>query len=506
MTPATRPPKPPRHHHVGTLVGGKYRIKRLLGTGGMGAVYKAENTAVGRTVAVKVLHPHLADDGVTLARFQREARVAASVDHPHVVSVLDMGVGDDGAPFLVMEYVRGKSLAELVRVRGPLEARRACHVMGQILAGLEAVHERGVVHRDLKPENVLLTVESGREDFVKILDFGIAAFVESAARAPGAELTPIGRAMTTPYYASPEQLSGATMGRDARVDIYAAGVLLYELLAGNRPFVESNLADLCRAIVADPPPPLRAFRKDLPAGLEDVVLQAMAKEASQRFPSARAMLEALVPFGASFTDDLPEPTDTFTVDLRALREREAAASKDTPTKDTGGAGVLGVDVVGALVEVLEKRTTREALAAGAKAEGLAWPPRRDGWGEGRWLAFVESVDRALGRGDRRLLAEAGRALATRGSRFASPELVVGAAAERWTSFFRDGKARIAEIGRGYGVLEIDHPAPMLARSVVFVGYLDEALALAGGRDVEARLTKAGALGDERDRVEISWST
>lgn len=503
MTPAERPPKvAPRHHHVGTLVGGKYRIKRLLGTGGMGAVYKAENTTIGRTVAVKVLHPHLADDGVTLARFQREARVAAGVDHPHVVSVLDLGVGDDGAPFLVMEYVRGKNLAEIVHARGPLEPKRACHVLGQILAGLEAVHAHGVVHRDLKPENVLLTVESGREDFVKILDFGIAAFVENAARAPGVELTPIGRAMTTPYYASPEQLSGATMGRDARVDIYAAGVLLYELLAGTRPFVDKNLADLCHAIVNDPPPPLRAFCKDVPPGLELVVLRALAKDPNARFATAREMLEALVPFGASLTDDLPEPTDTFTVDLRALREREAKST----ISENGLRGVLASDVVAAMTETLERRSTRDALVNGAKAQGLVWPPSAATWSDDRWLGFVESMDRSTGRGDRRLVAEVGRGLARRGARFVSPELVVGAATERWLSFFREGGARIAELGRGYGIVEVTHPSPSLARSVLFVGYLDEALALAGGRDVEARLTKAAALGDARDRVEISWST
>lgn len=504
MTPAERPPKvAPRHHHVGTLVGGKYRIKRLLGTGGMGAVYKAENTTIGRTVAVKVLHPHLADDGITLARFQREARVAAGVDHPHVVSVLDLGVGDDGAPFLVMEYVRGKSLAEVLHARGPLDPKRACHVVGQILAGLEAVHAHGVVHRDLKPENVLLTVESGREDFVKILDFGIAAFVETAARTPGAELTPIGRAMTTPWYASPEQLSGATMGRDARVDIWAAGVLLYELLAGTRPFVDKNIADLCRAIVTDPPPPLRVFRKDVPPGLELVVMRALAKDPNERFASAREMLEALVPFGASLTDELPEPTDTFTVDLRALREREAAANT---ISENGLGGVLASDVVAAMTDTLERRGTRDALVLGAKSEGLAWPPSAAAWSDDRWLALVESMDRSVGRGDRRLVADVGRGLARRGVRFASPELVVGSASERWLSFFRDGGARVAELGRGYGILEITHPSPSLARSVLFVGFLDEALTLAGGRDVEARLTKAAALGDSRDRIEISWST
>lgn len=283
------------------MVGGEYRIKGLLGAGGMGAVYEAGD-ASGGTVAVKVLHPHLAEDDVARARFLREARVLARIDHPHVVSVVDMGVGDDGECFLVMEYVQGGSLAEMMDACAPIDASRACDVVGQVLAGLGAVHGGGVVHRDLKPENVLLTVEEGRRDFAKILDFGIAAFTGEAARALNTELTPIGRVMTTLFYASPEQLAGVTTGRDARVDIYAAGVLLYEMLAGHRPFVDQNPVDLCRAIVSSPPPPMKVFRRDVPQGLEAVVLRALAKDPAERFSCAREMLEALAPFGARISD------------------------------------------------------------------------------------------------------------------------------------------------------------------------------------------------------------
>ncbi len=283
---------------MGAAIGGEYRIERLLGRGGMGSVYEAESTALGRTVAVKVLHGHLADDGVTIARFQREARAAASVRHPHVVEVLDVGVGPSGAPYLVMEYVRGRSLAETLRDGGPFEPSRAADVAGQILDGLGALHARGVVHRDLKPDNVLLTARQGRSDFVKLFDFGVATYVEGVHEATRAQdLTPSGRTMGTPYYASPEQIGGSG-GRDPRVDIYAVGVLAYEMLTGHRPFVAGNFADLCEAILCQEPPPMRAFRKDVPAGLEAVVRLALSKDPEARYGDADEMLAALVPFGA----------------------------------------------------------------------------------------------------------------------------------------------------------------------------------------------------------------
>lgn len=493
---------------MGTVLGGKYRVKRLLGTGGMGSVYKAENTTIGRTVAVKVLHPHLSDDGVALTRFQREARAAAGMQHPHVVQVLDMGVDDGGAPFIVMEYVRGKSAAQLLRLRGAIAPKRAAHIVGQVLDALEQVHSRGIIHRDLKPENVLLTVHQGREDFAKIFDFGVAAFIESAWDARGPDLTPTGRTMGTPYYASPEQLLGER-GHDARVDLYACGVLLYELVTGERPFQAGNFADLCKAITDTDAPPMRVFRQGIPAPFEDLVRRALAKEADDRFADAAAMRDALVPFGAPpRVEDAPEPTDTFTIDLRELRARERELEYEPPPR---GAGVLHADVAGVVVEVLQARVPDATLAELQGELGVMLPTKATGWVDDGLLHLLEVADERVGTGERRLVADVGRRLAELafdtgllpGS--VPPELAFSGASDLWLRFFRDGRATVRELGRGYGLLDIEHPRAHLARSVLMVGFIERAMRMAGARDVEVRLTKAAALGDGLDSLEVSWS-
>ena len=493
------------HHRIGAIVGGKYRIKRLLGHGGMGTVYKAENSTIGRTVAVKILHSHLADDGTTLARFEREARAAARVDHLHVVDVLDMGV--DGAPFIVMEYVRGKSAARVVREEGAWRIVRACDVAGQTLDALHAVHQRGIVHRDMKPENILLTNVEGRADFVKLFDFGVATFMEHV-RDASHDLTPTGRAMGTPYYASPEQIGGRAR-RDPRIDVYGVGVVLYELLCGHRPFRAESFPELCRQVLEDDPPPMRAFRKDVPAELEAVVRRALHKSPDARFQDARALHEALVPFGAEpLVDDFDDPTDTFTFDLRDLRarERQVAAAARRPAE---GPDVRGVVLEEALKLAHSRSGLRDQLREAA-GDGLPAPDR---WYPEAVLAALEEGDEAFGADDRRLVAEVGRAVARRFraegeiADGVTPELLFARVDELWRRLFAEGEARVCALGLGYGVFEVaNHPRPRLSRSVLMMGLLDEALELVGGRRCEVRLSKAEALGDEVDRFEAAWSS
>lgn len=520
----------PRSNRVGATIGGKYRVRRLLGHGGMGSVYEADDPAIGRTVAIKVLHGHLADDGVALTRFQREARMAASVGHPHVVEVLDVGVEPGGAPYIVMEYVRGKSLSKALRDGGPLAPERAADIAGQILDGLSALHDRGVVHRDLKPENVLLTARQGRSDFVKLLDFGVATYVEGVQDVSHVQdLTPSGRAMGTPHYASPEQINGSG-GRDARVDLYAAGVILYEMLTGRRPFWAPSFLDLCRAILDQDPPPMRVFRTDVPAELEEVVRRALAKDPEARWPHARAMLEALIPFGASRPTADPEPTDAFTADLRELRMREevlgaAGRTGDGEPPPSGDAGlprgVVRGEVVIAMLALLRERVGEQRLEElidrlePATAASIRQGCAPDGWYGDDTLDLLEVADREIGRGDRELLAEAGRYFARNvfgasrdlPSKSVTPEYLFSTSGELWKRCFAQGEAGVVNLRRGYGRIEVrGQVRPRLARSVAIVGYLDEALRIAGAIDADVRLTRSAALGDPLDVLEATWSS
>ena len=509
-------------HHVGALIGGKYRVRRMLGHGGMGYVYKAENVAIGRTVAVKVLHSHLADDGVTIARFQREARAAASIGHKNIVDILDMGVEPSGAAYLVMEYVRGKSLSTVIKLEGPLGIARAAYIAGQVLDALEQVHKGGIVHRDLKPENILLTTRDGRADFVKLLDFGIATFVEGTQAAMlASDLTPSGRTMGTPHYASPEQLRGSN-GRDPTVDVYAMGVSLYEMITGHRPFESHDFAELCHRIQSEVPAPMRAFREDVPTELEGVIAKALAKQASERFVSAAALHDALVPFGAqSRFDEDPDPTDTFTIDLRELSARERKilrpAEAKMPRIDSRPPifGVSGV-FASALRDFVRAR-----LSAADLAQLLAFVPAEvharfvgtitpDSMCSNGFFDVVELLDTRFGRGERRLVADAGRDVARRDAAALAaetPELFFARLPSIWSRYFVSGEATVAKVGHGYGLLRVGaQDDPRLARSVAFVGLVEEGLRKAGARDVEARLGKAIALGDPADVFECTWAS
>jgi len=280
---------------VGRLIADRYKIVGVLGEGGMGAVYVAEHLLIGRKVALKRLHPELASDAKSVARFQREARAAAATGHENIVEILDLGFAEDGAPFLVMEYLRGHSLATRLRKEGRLAPARACHIVGQVLAALDAVHRSHIVHRDLKPDNILLTRRSGRSDYVKVLDFGISKMRKEDEDA--LDLTKTGVMLGTPFYMSPEQARGMK-SLDHRVDLYSVGVILYESLAGRLPFEGGNYHALLQAILVGDPPRLADLESGIDPRLTDAVHRAIARKPEDRFQTAREMLEALVPFGA----------------------------------------------------------------------------------------------------------------------------------------------------------------------------------------------------------------
>ncbi|NMC71955.1 MAG: serine/threonine protein kinase, partial [Myxococcales bacterium] len=282
---------------VGTVLANRYRIVRQIGQGGMGAVYEAEHLVIGRRVAIKALHPEFAHRSELVARFHREAQAASRIGHLNIVEVFDFGTDDRGAPFLVMEYLEGRSLAGALQSDGTFPVERSADVVGQTLGALDAAHAKGIIHRDLKPENIFLTDHGGRADFVKLLDFGISKF-QTPAGEP--KLTTTGVTLGTPYYMAPEQAAGDGE-LDHRVDVYAMGAVLYEALAGRPPYEGTNYNRLLAQILSSDPPPLREFRPDIPPELARVVHTAMARNRNERYPTAGAMLEALLPFGATRT-------------------------------------------------------------------------------------------------------------------------------------------------------------------------------------------------------------
>jgi hypothetical protein len=264
----------------GTLLGGKYRIEHVLGQGGMGAVYLAENVDIGRKVAVKVLLPRIATDPEVVIRFRNEARAAASIHHPCIVEMIDTGQGPSGEAFLVMEHLKGESLGARVRRAGPLDINSAVWIATQVLDGIDAAHQQGIVHRDLKPDNVFL-VEGDRLG-VKILDFGISKFHHEAEPS----LTSTSTVLGTPAYMAPEQ---ARHAKDAGppADIYAVGAILYETLAGVPVFEGRSYNDIVAKVLTEAHRPIREVRPEVPEGLARVIDAMLSKSPQARPASAR---------------------------------------------------------------------------------------------------------------------------------------------------------------------------------------------------------------------------
>ena len=313
---------------VGTTLAGRYLLVRLLGDGGMGAVYKAADQVLRRFVAIKMLHPAVAQRPASVERFQREARAAAAIGHPNIIDILDFGV--DGQPYMVMEYLRGRSLSQVISAETALSVPRACSIAAHALAGLAAAHERGILHRDLKPANLMLVQRFGDKSFVKVCDFGFAALMGPTSAEDGKTLTPARTLVGTPAYASPERLRGDDR-RDPRVDIYSIGVVLYEMIVGKRPFDGETFRELARSVKHDPPPRVTKLRRDVPMQLDEVIQRALAKNPDDRFRNAGEFAAALVPFGGRTIALDDEPSDSFTFDLWQIRQRDSRKKGTRPS-------------------------------------------------------------------------------------------------------------------------------------------------------------------------------
>lgn len=265
---------------VGKLLGNRYRLIELIGEGGMALVYKAECSLLCRIVAIKILRPQYASDAEFVERFRREARSAASLSHPNVVNIYDVGQ-ENGMDYIVMEYIPGNNLKNIIKQESPLPIERVLDITKQIAEALNHAHQRNIIHRDIKPHNILVTPEGQ----IKVTDFGIARAISASS------FTQTGVVVGSVQYSSPEQAKGGMVGPQS--DIYSLGCLFYELLTGTVPFKGDTPVSIALQHIQGSFIPARELRPDLPAAVEKILQKAMAKEASERYPSALAMLKEI---------------------------------------------------------------------------------------------------------------------------------------------------------------------------------------------------------------------
>jgi serine/threonine-protein kinase len=302
---------------IGQVIGGRYRVTGVLGEGGMGKVYVGEQQmgSTVRKVAIKTLHHHLSTDPSVLQRFHRECGTVAQLEHPNTIKFFDFGATADGTLYIAMEFVAGKSLSDVIAQQGPLAPERVNKIMRQVCGALDEAHLQGIIHRDLKPDNIVLTDRAGEIDFVKVLDFGIAARRESGDANKEQKLTQQGMVLGTPPYMSPEQFTGKAL--DARSDIYSLGVMVYEMLTSSLPFhADTPWQWATQHMTAQPTPfEVAAPARDIPPGMKQAILKALSKDREQRQASAREFYSDLSGGGRmTVTGDAPgagaQHTDT----------------------------------------------------------------------------------------------------------------------------------------------------------------------------------------------------
>ena len=318
---------------------GNYRIVRLLGEGGFGEVYLAENPLLDRRAAVKVLHTGLAKDAELVRRFLNEARAASAIRHPNIIEVFDAGLTPEGAPYIFMEFLEGISLQRCLADEGRLTVARVLQIARQAGSALGAAHAAGIVHRDLKPENLFLLPDAPGAERVKILDFGIAK-IRRSGFAGGTLRTQSGLIMGSPAYMSPEQCKDSA-DVDLRSDIYSFGVIIYEALAGRTPFVAATGTEMLVMHLTASPPPLRL--EDVPAHLEAAVMRALAKERADRFDSVAAFVKALNGEGVVTEVGSAQPVIAGTTAAADAGRMAAAPAVTTFSRATGEIGTLADD-------------------------------------------------------------------------------------------------------------------------------------------------------------------
>lgn len=283
---------------IGTKLAGKYEILSVLGTGGMGVVYKGRQDVMDRIVAIKMLQSHHLADSMSVKRFQQEGKATCKLNHPHIITVYDFGISSQsGQPYIVMDYLQGVPMSEIIKQEGQVSVDRALKIFMQASEALGHAHKQGVIHRDLKPSNIVLINYDGDKDFVKVVDFGVAQIMEDV-NPDGQRLTQMGEVCGSPVYMSPEQCQGHAL--DNRSDIYSMGVVMYETLTNRLPLLGRTMVETMRKHIEEDPPPFTEVRPDLyiPERVEQVILKAMAKDPAHRHQSMEQLaadLELAVP-------------------------------------------------------------------------------------------------------------------------------------------------------------------------------------------------------------------
>ncbi len=445
---APSPPDP----RVGHVLQGRYRILSKIASGAMGVVYQGERVQLGRPVAVKFLHPWIAAQKAFLSRFENEAKAMSRLAHPNCVSVIDFGI--EGAPYLVMDFATGRTLRE-VMLSGPLALPRVFKIAAQLLAGLAHAHAQGIVHRDLKPENLILSGEGGLEEHLRILDFGLAKLRDGPAMTAG-------MAVGTPSYMSPEQ-SGGGGAVDARTDLYAVGVMLFEILAGRKPFQSENVGELIFMQRDAPPPLLREVAPE--AGysqeLESLLGKALSKLPEDRFQSAGELAAALAA--------TPEAQG-------GARPAAAPSSAPAPSAAPARAPAARVQAKTTVDTVSAVRRRLGAEAAGVPADAPVVPAsghRRTAWMVLGGFVLVVMVALSLGRGLRRKVGEPSEVATAPGSRAAASRAGEPAGAPLSTA--PNGTANVAPSGAR--VPAVEDPRIEQARQLVAAGQSPKAIEL-----------------------------
>jgi serine/threonine-protein kinase len=345
---------------IGQVLAGKYKVEDVLGIGGMGVVVAARHLQLDQRVALKFLRPEAMQSAEAVERFQREARSAVRLRSEHVAKVTDVGTLDTGAPYMVMEYLEGADLSRVVHATGSITIEEGVHFVLQACEAIAEAHSLGIIHRDLKPQNLFVTRRVDGKPLIKVLDFGISKTLDTQA---GLSLTRTSSIMGSPLYMSPEQMR-SSKNVDQRSDIWALGVILYELLTGRVPFEAEAIPELCLKVVQDPVEPPRQLRPDVSEGLNAVVVKCLEKEPNHRFSNVAELAAALEPYSEAARGSSERIAATLNVPSRPpMVSISAISSSSNPKIKTG-------DTAWGTTQALEARKKRMPFIAGGVAVGI----------------------------------------------------------------------------------------------------------------------------------------